>query len=231
MRVYGMVSNIDANLGRLFAKLDSLGIANETLVIFLTDNGPQQPRYNSGILRDAGRASVTTREGIRDARLHPLAGAVAGGPRVVEFPSRWRSTSRPTVLEASGVEKPPNVVFDGRSLLPLLKGNSVAWPDRTLFLQWHRGDVPERFRAFAARSSRYKLLRPETAASKPLEETFELYDMENDPLEFHDVAAERPEVVVRLRKEYEAWYDDVRGSRDFAPPASCSAPRRKTHRL
>jgi len=48
-KIYGMITNIDDNIGRLLAKLDELGIADDTIVIFLTDNGPQQPRYNSGM--------------------------------------------------------------------------------------------------------------------------------------------------------------------------------------
>src|SRR5262249_7728506 len=48
-KVYGMVTNIDDNLGRLFARLDALGIARDTLTIFLTDNGPAQLRFNSGL--------------------------------------------------------------------------------------------------------------------------------------------------------------------------------------
>jgi arylsulfatase A-like enzyme len=48
-KIYGMVTNIDDNLARLFAKLDEWGLTNDTIVIFLTDNGPQQPRYVSGM--------------------------------------------------------------------------------------------------------------------------------------------------------------------------------------
>ena len=68
----------------------------------------------------------------------------------------------PTLLEACGVAPPAGVRLDGKSLLPLLRGGPEdAWPDRTLFFQWHRGDRPEPGRAFAARSQQYKLLRPE----------------------------------------------------------------------
>src|SRR5207237_3098561 len=68
----------------------------------------------------------------------------------------------PTLLEACGVSPPAGVRLDGRSLLPLLRGRTdVAWPDRTLFFQWHRGDQPEPDRAFAARAQKYKLVRPE----------------------------------------------------------------------
>lgn len=212
-RVYGMVSNIDRNLERLFAKLDSLGLTDETIVIFLTDNGPQQPRYNSG--------------------MRGLKGSVYdGGTRVpcfIRWPGRLRPGKvvdriaaamdlAPTLLDACRVERPPGVAFDGRSLLTLLEGTPEAWPDRTIYLQWHRGDVPERYRAFAARSQRYKLLRPETASGQPVGTTFELYSMEEDPFEFRNLADQSPTIVAEMRAGYEAWFDDVGRARGYEPP-------------
>ena len=80
--------------------------------------------------------------------------------------------------------------FDGLSLAPLLRGQQVAWPDRTLFFQWHRGDAPERYRAFAARSQDWKLVQPLGVGEKWNGKTdFQLYDMAHDPLEMHDLAA------------------------------------------
>jgi arylsulfatase A-like enzyme len=212
-RIYGMVTRIDANLGRLFAKLDALSLTNETIVVFLTDNGPQQPRYNSG-MRD--RKGSVYEGGIRVPCFIRWPGRFAAG-RVVDRIAGAFDIA-PTLLDACGVQKPAGVVFDGRSLLPLLRGEAVDWPDRTLFLQWHRGDVPQRFRAFAARSERYKLVRPESSTAKPVEQSLELYDVQNDPFEFHDLSAQNPEVVARLRKSYEAWFDDVERTRHFAPP-------------
>jgi hypothetical protein len=129
-----------------------------------------------------------------------------------------------------------NVALDGKSLLPLLKGDVPDWPDRTLFAQWHRGDVPERYRAFAARSQRYKLVRPDQAQppaqsqnqnqsqsqaprpALPLEKTLELYDMEVDPLEMHNIAEQHPDIVDRLRAAYDRWFDDVGSTRGYDPP-------------
>jgi hypothetical protein len=128
----------------------------------------------------------------------------------------------PTILDACGVARPAGVAFDGTSLLPLLKGEAPDsdWPDRTLFFQWHRGDVPERYRAFAARSQHYKLVRPERAQNsrEPLERTFELYDMDADPLELHDIAGTHADIVGRLRASYDRWFDDVGSTRGYEPP-------------
>ena len=97
----------------------------------------------------------------------------------------------PTLLTACGVEKPKNVAMDGRSLLPLLKQEKVDWAPRTLYFQWHRGDVPEMNRACAARADRWKIVQPlgvQPNAKLPEKPTFQLFDMPNDPFEEHDVA-------------------------------------------
>jgi hypothetical protein len=127
----------------------------------------------------------------------------------------------PTLLEACGVAAPKDRKIDGRSLLPLLRGDKVAWPDRALFTQWHRGDVPQLYRACAVRTQQYRLVQPLGVGEKeklPEKVTFQLYDIEKDPYQQKDLAAERPEVVAKLRKEYEAWFQDVSGTRGFAPP-------------
>lgn len=214
-KVYAMVSNIDANVGRLLDRLDSLGLARDTIVVFLTDNGPQQPRYNAGMLDRKGNVHEG---GIRVPCFIRWPGTLEPG-RVVEKAAAHIDLA-PTLLEACAVARPEKVAFDGRSLLPLLKGQAVDWPDRTLYFQWHRGDVPEIHRAFAARSDRYKLVQPKGVEPRPLPEplTYELYDMQADSLEQKNIAGEKPEVVARMLKEYEAWFRDVRSERYFTPP-------------
>jgi hypothetical protein len=172
----------------------------------MTDNGPQQDRYNAGMRGRKG-------------------GVYEGGIRVPFF-LRWPGLKKepkkvggvsahidvvPTLLEACRVEKPKDLKLDGRSLLPALDSGAVAG-DRTIFLQWHRGDVPELHRACTAIGPRWKLVR-QTPAGKP-----ELYDLLADPAEKSDVAAEHPDEVARLTKEYETWFEDMRKTREFAPP-------------
>jgi arylsulfatase A-like enzyme len=208
-RVYGMVTNIDDNLGRLFARLDELGVSDNTLVIFLTDNGPQQVRYNSGM---RGRKGTVYEGGIHVPFFARWPGKLAAG-RTVDRNAAAIDVA-PTILEACGVMKPAGVMFDGVSLWPLLTARASAadWPDRTLFVQWHRGDVPEKFRAFAAWTQKYKLLRAEGSRK------FELFDIEDDPYEQHDLSTARPELLNRLKASYAAWFDDVGKTRGFDPP-------------
>lgn len=201
-RVYGMVRNIDDNVGRLLAHLKRLDLEQDTLVVFLTDNGPQQRRYN--------------------ARMRGLKGSVyQGGIRVPLF-LRWPRLFQagvtvealaaqidlvPTLLEACGLRPPRGLILDGRSLLGLAAGREVVWPERTLFVQWHRGDAPEPFRNAAVRTSRYKLVDGK-----------ELYDLVNDPGEEHDMAGAQPKTVAALRAAYERWFRDVSSTRGYAPP-------------
>ena len=89
-------------------------------------------------------------------------------------------------------------------------------------LQSHRGDVPVRYHNFAARSQRWKLLHASGFGKESFvgRANFELYDMENDPLEEHNLAEEEPEIVADLLRQYEQWFDDVSNTRpdNYAPP-------------
>jgi arylsulfatase A-like enzyme len=209
-KVYGMVENIDENVGRILRRLDELGLAERTIVIFLTDNGPQQrDRYKGGLR--AGKGTVYE-AGIRV-------------PFFVRWPERLRGGRTvdtiaahidvmPTLLAACGAAPPKDRKIDGRSLLPLWTGEAGAWPDRTLFLQWHRGDVPQMYRDAAAVGQRWKLVMH----LKGGEPRLELYDLVADPGEKQDVADGHPDVVKRLRAAYEGWFKDVSATRGYEPP-------------
>jgi arylsulfatase/arylsulfatase A len=124
----------------------------------------------------------------------------------------------PTLLDAAGVKASAKVKFDGQSLMPLLADAKAEWPDRTLYIQVHRGDQPERYRNFCARTEKYKLLHNvPIARPNPDPVRFELYDLSEDPGEKRDLASAQPEVVAKLRNAYDAWFDDVCATRGFAP--------------
>ncbi|MBI2825613.1 MAG: arylsulfatase [Planctomycetia bacterium] len=214
-RVYGMVTNIDDNVGRLLAKLDAQGVARDTIVIFLTDNGPPQQRYNAGL---RGRKGLCYEGGIRVACLVRWPGKWTAGRKVAAAAAHIDLA--PTLLEACGVPRPGGARFDGVSLVKLLNGEAEELPDRTLFFQWHRGDTPELNRACAARGKRYKIVQSLGTEGKPFSEEprFELFDVVDDPYEMHDLAAQRPDVVDHMRRAYEAWFRDVSATRGFAPP-------------
>jgi hypothetical protein len=128
----------------------------------------------------------------------------------------------PTLLEACQAPTPTGVKFDGRSMLAEWQDGDTPRPPRTIFIQSHRGDRPVLHHNFAACDETWKLLHAsgfgqENFTGPPI---FELYNMKHDPLEMRDVAAEHPQVVQRLKREYEAWFRDVSSTRpdNYAPP-------------
>ena len=215
-RVYGMVENIDDNVGRLLAKLDELKLADNTIVVLFSDNGCQKHNgYNAGF---QGWKGTPFEGGIHQFCFVRWPEHLRAGQGVDRIAAHIDLA--PTLLDLCAVSKPAAVKFDGVSLAPLLRGQAGAWPDRTLFFQWHRGDAPDRYRGFAARSQDWKLVQPVGAGGarwdgKP---QFQLYDMAHDPLELHDVAAEHADIVAQLKTRYDAWFTDVTGARDYAVP-------------
>jgi arylsulfatase len=200
-KFYGMIENIDDNVGRLLASLDAWKLADDTLVIFLTDNG--------------GTLGVRVfNAGMRGAKVTPY----QGGTRV---PSFWRWPNGfgggvevdalaahvdvlPTLAAIAGVrlDGPLKSQVEGRSLLPLLKNPKAEWPNRTLVThvgRWPRGRVEAwKHRDCSIRDARYTLVN-----------NAELYDLKADPGETTNVIADHPDVVARLRAAYDAWWAET----------------------
>jgi arylsulfatase A-like enzyme len=200
-RIFGMIANLDAAVGRVLGRLKELDIERDTIVVFMTDNGPQQERYNAGM---RGLKGTPYEGGIRVPCFFRWKGAVR--PRVIDRLAA-HIDMMPTLLDMCGVPAPSGVRLDGRSLWPLVRGDNVDWPDRTLNFQWHRGDEPRLYENSAARSQRYKLVNGK-----------ELYDLVSDPGERNDIAAAKPDVAARMRKDYEDWFRDVSSTRGYDPP-------------
>ena len=214
--VYGMIENIDDNVGRLLAKLDELKQADNTIVILFSDNGCQQHNgYNAGF---QGWKGTPFEGGIHQFCFIRWPAQFKAGRQVDRIAAHIDLA--PTLVDLCGVPKPQPVKFDGVSLAPLLRGQAVTWPDRTLFFQWHRGDAPGRYRSFAARSQDWKLVQPFGVGENWKGKTsFQLYDMKHDPLELHDLAAQQPDRVAQLKAQYDAWFSDVTSKRDYAVPS------------
>ena len=216
-RIFAMISNIDDNVSKLFARLDTLGRLDNTLIIFMVDNGPNTRRYVAGM---QGAKSHVHEGGVRSPLYLHWPGKLASGKtsdRVVAH-----IDILPTVLDACGAEAPGDVALDGRSFWPLLTEEDAAWPDRYITLQAHRGDVPVRYHNFMTRNQRWKLLHNSGFGRENFtgEPKFELYDMQADPLEMQDLAVKLPDRVAQLKKAYDAWFDDVGNTRpdNYAPP-------------
>jgi arylsulfatase A-like enzyme len=212
-KLYGMETNIDSNFGRLLAKLEELKLADKTIVVFLSDNGPQENRYNAGL---RGLKGSVHEGGIRvPFFVRWPAGGVGGGRKVHDACAHIDIL--PSLAAACGLRVPRDRAIDGIDLLPRWRGEGPALADRTLYFQWHRGDVPTRFRACAVREPQYKLVQSagerETGRYEP---KFELFDIVADPNETNDISASRSGVVVRMKAAYERWFADVTAT-GFAP--------------
>jgi len=230
-RLYAMVSNIDANVGRVMHQLDTLGLADDTLLIFTSDHGPcgsanvgGKPRYNAG-LRDI-KGSVFE-GGLRVPCLVRYPKRISAGTDLdrIANPIDWL----PTLASLCGAPLPGDRVIDGTDLTPLLVGECDlhAWPDRNLFVQWHRGDVPQRGRNCCVITQQHKWVRPAPAAGpwQPSDTPDQLYDLPADPGETTDLADALPQRCAELRAAYDAWFDDVSAGRGDSPAAHFAPPR------
>ncbi len=209
-RIYAMVKNVDDNLGKMLARVDSLGLREDTVVMFLTDNGPQQrDRYNAGM---RGLKGSVYQGGIRVPLFVRWPGRVAAGGRTDRLTAHLDIL--PTICEMAGVALPRDREIDGRSLLPLLEGRQGSWSDRTLFTQWHRGDAPIARESAAVLTGRYKLVLKRDL--KP--DGMELFDLLEDPGETTNVAASVPHIALELSRRYDRWLEHVSATRGYDPP-------------
>jgi len=205
-KFYGMITNIDENMGRLMHELDRLGIAEDTILIFTTDNGtaagwrarPGKPDrwrgFNAG-MRGTKGSEYDGGHRVAFFIRYPRGGLV--GPRDVDQLTAHIDVL-PTLVELAGVQKPPGPPLDGRSLVPLLRGDASYWPGRTLFVHSQRVAYPEKWRKCAVMTERWRLVNGR-----------ELYDIQADPGQRHDIAAQHPDVVVRLRAAYDRWWNSL----------------------
>lgn len=210
-KFFGMIANIDDNVGRLLAKLTEWHIERETLVVFMNDNG--------------GTEGVRVfNAGMRGAKVTPW----LGGIRAASF---WRWPGRfqpgdvdrlaahidffPTILQIAGA-KPKGVLasrvkaqVEGRSLLPLLRNPRARWADRTLFThvgRWEKGQAAAaKYRFCSVRTPRYHLVCDRGDGAKQ----WQLFEVKADPGEQRDIAAREPQVVARMEAEYDHWWESV----------------------
>ena len=206
---YGMIHNIDENLGKLLARLAEWGIERETLVIFMTDNG-------------TARGASVFNAGMRGAK-----GSVwLGGTRVPSF-WHWPGMLKPggskalaahidffpTIAEIAGVKLSAEATrqIEGRSLVPLLAHPDAAWEDRLLFThlgRWQKLEDPDRskYRMAAVRNTRWSLVS-EKGGKEP---AWQLFDLANDYGQKTDVASRHPQIVHELAASFDQWWEDCR---------------------
>ncbi|WP_261342631.1 arylsulfatase [Crateriforma conspicua] len=205
--VYGMVENIDDNLARLLATLDELEIADNTIVIYTSDNGPAQPRYNGGM---RGIKASVDEGGTRVPMFVRYPGHVP--PGTIVKPIASHIDLLPTLASWCDVPFNAEKPIDGKDLTPLLEGKRAEWPDRMVFT--HQNRLGETMMTpGGVRTEQYRLVH-----RGPKGDGYELYDMLADPGQAQDIADDQPEVTTRLMTAYEAWYREVTTRGTDPPP-------------
>ncbi|MDH5400699.1 MAG: arylsulfatase, partial [Cyclobacteriaceae bacterium] len=200
-RVYGMVSNIDDNLARLFNKVNELGIRDNTLIIFMTDNGPQQLRYVSGM---RGRKGTVYEGGIHVPFFISWPGKIAEN-KELKVPAVHMDIF-PTLLNLCGIAQPEGLDIDGQDLTSVLNGDTPPWANRPLVFYWQRGyDGP--YHNIAVRSGNYKLVG-HTDAGSAVDE-FELFNLADDPGEMTNIVGNETKKATELIGIFDDWYANI----------------------
>jgi arylsulfatase A-like enzyme len=193
--VYGMVENMDSNIGRILKHLEDLNIDENTIVFFLSDNGPAFERFNDGL---AGIKAQVGEGSVRVPFYAMWKGHFPEGKRIYDLTAHIDFL--PTILDIAKIELPGSLKIDGVSFLPLLEGSLNVVSDRTIFsYQTHFGYMDVDYRGL--RTNKYRLLKWRA--------DWELYDIENDPSQKRNIALSEPELTTKLVNEYSDWYNEV----------------------
>ncbi len=205
---FGMIHNIDENVGALLDQLDAWQIANDTLVIFMNDNG-------------SAIGAQHFQAGMRGAKGSPW----LGGTRANSF---WRWPGHippgpcdaltahidvlPTLANIAGASLSDSVQaqIQGRDLTPLLLNPDHAWEDRTLVThvgRWPKNAEPKehRYRQAAIRNSQYTLVSIKGGVAPQ----WELFDVVHDPGQTKNIVETQPEIATALAQEFDAWWNNV----------------------
>ena len=180
-----MCENIDWNVGRILQRLDDLKLADNTIVIYFSDNGPNSWRWNGGM---KGRKASTDEGGVRMPFLIRWPGHIPAGARIAQIAAGIDLL--PTLADLASIPVVSTKPLDGISLKPVLLGTAQDWPDRMIFSHW-AGKV-------SVRTQRYRL-----------DDSGRLFDMPADPGQDRDCAKEQPEVATRLSQALAAWKQEL----------------------
>lgn len=210
---YGMIANIDHNMGILRGRLEELGLADNTILIFMTDNGTSAGGKFRGL---DSEPLVGYNAGMRGKK----SSVFEGGHRVpffIYWPEGDLSSGRdvdtlaahidvlPTLAELCGIQVPDAFDLDGVSIKPLLYGEDDSWERNHHVIQYHGGAYgkampPGPLAYSVVLKDRWRLVNSDGEY---------LFDMESDPSQQRNLAAERPELVESLRALYDPFWQRV----------------------
>ena len=220
---YGMITNIDDNMGLLMKKLDEWDLADNTVLIFMTDNGSSGGAdvYNAGM---RGRKGYNTAGGTRVPFIIRWPNKIQAGVDVNRLARHYDVL--PTLADIADAKIPADTNLDGKSLMPLIKDPKAPnWEDRLSFIhtcKWDTGrKEDDKYINFAVRNETWRLNAPSTKDKStlkkknqasgrwPAEPVVSLYHVDDDIGETNDLQSENMEVVTEMLKQYEAWWAEM----------------------
>lgn len=180
-----MCENIDWNVGRIMGKVEELDLAENTIIIYLSDNGPNSWRWNGGM---KGRKGSTDEGGVRSPMFLKWEGKIPSGKKVEKIAGAIDLL--PTLADLTGIKFQPEKPLDGVSLKPLLFENNPDWDERFIFSHW-AGKT-------SVRSQQFRLGNEGN-----------LFDMENDPGQYKDVSQKYPDITNQMTQAKRKWENEV----------------------
>ncbi len=180
-----MCENIDWNVGRITEKVAKLGLLENTIIIYLSDNGPNSVRWNGGM---KGKKGSTDEGGVRSPMIMKWDGTLTKGKNVQQIASGIDLL--PTLADLSGINLKLKKPLDGISLKPLLIEDADEWPERIIYNYWNKKT--------SLRNQKFRL-----------DHQNKLFDMETDPGQFTDVASKFPGEYARLLSAKTKWKNEV----------------------
>jgi len=188
-----MLQNQDDNVGRVLRKLDELKLADNTIIVYFSDNGPNSWRWNDGM---KGRKGTTDEGGVRSLCFWRWPAKLPRGVIVKEISGAIDLL--PTLTSLAGVSRVGDKPLDGRDLSPLLLGRSDSWPERMIFSTWGRN--------ISVRTQTHRL-----------DNQGQLFDMRSDPGQTRPVNDREPQLAAQLTAAVRQWRSEMFG--DEAPAA------------
>ena len=211
---YGMITNIDENIGRLRKILEKNGLSKNTILIFLTDNGTS----GGAVLDENGFLIKGFNAGMRGKKVSPY----EGGHRV-PFYIHWPNGSlahgqdvdaltsytdiMPTILDLTNIKYESKLPFEGESIKALFMNPNTKWKSRTIITDTQRGPFLVRGKMSSVMTEDFRLINGN-----------ELYDHKNDPGQKNNIAEDFPEIVKELNFTYSKWWNRVSNNKDFINP-------------
>ncbi len=189
-----MCENIDWNVGRIIDKVERLGLSEETIIIYMSDNGPNSWRWNDGM---KGKKGSTDEGGVRSPLFIQWKGKIASNREIQEIAGAIDLL--PTLTGLAGIDFIPDKPLDGVNLTPLILAQSNNWQERVIVSSWGE--------RVSIRNQKYRL-----------DNQNRLYDVESDIGQVTDLSEELPEIRASLLQEKKLWMETVYGELENADP-------------